>query len=75
MGVADLLDALAWSDAPPERIVVVGVVPATIELGLTRSAAVEAAVPALLAATVRQASSLGHDLPLSDTDSGVRAHG
>lgn len=75
VGVADLLDALAWSDAPPERIVVVGVVPATIELGLTRSAAVEAALPALLAATVRQASSLGHDLPLSDTDSGVRAHG
>lgn len=71
VGVADLLDALAWSDAPPERIVVVGVVPATIELGLARSPAVEAALPSLLAATVRQASALGHELPLRQTDGAV----
>lgn len=74
VGVLDLLDALAWSDAPPERIVVVGVVAASIELGLERSPVVEAALPALLAATVREAAAFGYPLDAKQTIAREPAH-
>jgi len=59
VGVADLLSALAWRGRSPERLVLLGLVPATVELGLGRSADVDAALSSLVAAIVREAARLG----------------
>lgn len=59
VGVADLLGALAWRGRMPRRLVLLGLVPETLELGLGRSPAVEASVPALVAAVVDEAERLG----------------
>ena len=60
IGVADLLDGARWRERYPERLVLLGLVPETLELGLHRSRAVEAALPALVEAVVAEARSLGH---------------
>ncbi len=62
IGVADLLDALAWRGRMPGRLVLLGIVPETIELGLGRSPAVEGALPSLIAAIVAEAARLGSPL-------------
>ena len=48
VGVADLLDGARWRDRYPDRLVLLGLVPETLDLGLRRSRAVEAALPALV---------------------------
>jgi hydrogenase maturation protease len=62
IGVADLLDGLRLVGGLPRRLVLVGLVPATLELGLGLSPAVAAAMPDLLAAAVEEARRLGWDL-------------
>jgi hydrogenase maturation protease len=62
VGVADLLDGLRWTGSSPRRIVLIGLVPETLELGLERSPAVTRALPRLVDAIVREAASLGFAL-------------
>ncbi|MDH3402188.1 MAG: hydrogenase maturation protease [Acidobacteriota bacterium] len=62
IGVADLLDGLRLIDAYPRRLVLLGLVPETMELGLERSAAVDANLPALVAAVAAEARALGHEV-------------
>jgi len=60
VGVADLLDGARWRERYPSRLVLIGLVPETLELSLARSAAVEAALPALVDRIVIEAVRLGH---------------
>jgi hydrogenase maturation protease len=59
IGVADLLAGASWVGRYPELVVLIGVVPATVELGLGRTDAVEAAIPALVDAVVAELTALG----------------
>jgi hydrogenase maturation protease len=54
VGVADLLGGAALLGRYPAAVVIVGVVPASIDLGFERSPAVAAALPALLARVVAE---------------------
>ncbi len=47
VGVADLLDAARWRGRLPQELVLLGLVPGTLEVGVTRSARVEAGLPGL----------------------------
>jgi hydrogenase maturation protease len=60
IGVADLLDGARLHDRCPDRLVLVGLVPATISLGVERSEAVERRLPDLVAEVVAQARNLGY---------------
>lgn len=68
IGVADLLDGVRWLDRFPPRLVLLGVVPATIDLGVGCSPAVHAALPRLLDAVVEEIRRLGFDLTRRETD-------
>jgi hydrogenase maturation protease len=70
VGVADLLDGARWRDRYPDRLVLLGLVPETLELGLRRSPAVEAALPALVEAVVAEAKALGHLFSPRTSDEG-----
>lgn len=59
VGVADLLGALALRGRLPRRLVLLGLVPATLELQLGRSPAIEAALPGLVDAIVTEAARAG----------------
>jgi hydrogenase maturation protease len=60
VGVADLLDGARWRARTPSRLVLLGLVPETLELGLVRSTAVERALPGLVEAIADEALRLGH---------------
>jgi len=60
VGVADLLDAARWRDCYPSRLILLGLVPESLELGLRRSLPVEAALPELVERIVAEARELGH---------------
>jgi hydrogenase maturation protease len=60
IGVGDLLDGARWVNRYPQRIVLLGLVPATIELGLQRSADVERGLPDLVQRAVEEAGNLGY---------------
>jgi len=60
VGVVDLLDAARWCDCYPSRLILLGVVPESLELGVRRTAAVEAALPGLVERIVQEARELGH---------------
>ena len=60
IGVADLLDGARLHDRYPHRLVLVGLVPGTLSLGIERSAAVESRLPELINEIVEQARHLGH---------------
>jgi hydrogenase maturation protease len=62
VGVADLLDGAHWLDRFPERLVLLGLVPETLELGLARSPAVEARLDELIECVVEEVRSLGYEL-------------
>ena len=64
VGVADLLDAARWRLRIPDRLLLLGVVPETVALGLGLSPAVAAAVPKLVARIVAVAAEL--DQPFSE---------
>ena len=63
VGVADLLEAMRLRDRLPRRLVLLGVVPESLELRLGRSPAVESALPALVERVVAEARALGYELP------------
>jgi hydrogenase maturation protease len=60
VGVLDLLEAARWRGRYPPKLVLLGLVPQSLELGLGRTPAVEAALPALVERIVAEAAGLGH---------------
>lgn len=62
IGVADLLDSLRLIDAFPRRIVLLGLVPQTLALGLERSEPVERRMPYLHERIVEEVQRLGYEL-------------
>jgi hydrogenase maturation protease len=68
IGVADLLDGVRWLDRYPQRLVLLGVVPATLELGVGCSPDVRAALPRLLDAVVDEIRRFGFDLIRREDD-------
>ena len=62
IGVADLLDGARWLGQYPDTVVLVGIVPASIELGYGLSPSVEAQLPALVDAVVQEAARQGWPL-------------
>ena len=62
VGVADLLDGARWLDQYPESVVLLGIVPESIELGVTLSPSVEAQLPRLVSWIAQEAQKLGRPL-------------
>jgi hydrogenase maturation protease len=60
VGVLDLLEAARWRERYPSRLVLLGLVPQSLELGVVRTAAVQAAMPALVERVVAEAGALGY---------------
>ena len=60
VGVAALLDGARLLGGYPERLVLVGVVPAEIELSVERTPAVEERIDDLVEAVVDEAARMGH---------------
>ena len=78
IGVADLLAGASLLDRYPDRVIVLGVVPDSIDLGLERTPAVEASIPELVDRVVKELASLGYPLVRSsenrDESHGSAAH-
>ena len=69
VGVLDLLEAARWRGCYPSRLILLGLVPRSLELGLGRTPAVEAALPGLVDRIVAEAGELGHVfLPRSERE-------
>jgi hydrogenase maturation protease len=62
IGVADLLDGLRLLDAYPRRLILLGLVPATMDLGLERSNAIDANLGALIDAVIAEIRRLGYEM-------------
>jgi hydrogenase maturation protease len=60
VGVADLLDGARWLERYPRRVVLVGVVPESMELAVGLSPRVQRALPALIEQIVDEARGLGY---------------
>lgn len=60
IGVADLLDGLRLLGRTPPRLVLLGLVPESLGLGLEPTPTVAAAIPCLVDDIVVEASALGH---------------
>ena len=73
VGVADLLDALRLIDSEPQRLSLIGLVPERVELGLGCSAAVERALPRLVAALADEIRRRGHRVAPRRGDGGHAA--
>jgi hydrogenase maturation protease len=71
VGVADLLDAARLLGRYPERLVLLGLVPRTLDLGLGLSPVLTAALPELLALVVSEAQALGFDFVGKATSDGA----
>lgn len=71
VGVADLIEAARWRGRVPPRLVLLGVVPASTDLGVDLSPPVRAALPGLLASVLDEARALG--FPLSPKRPGQAA--
>jgi len=61
VGVSDLIGAARWQGSLPSRLVLLGVVPQTMELGVERSPPVEEALPALVELVRAECSALGYE--------------
>ena len=73
VGVADLLDGLRLLDAYPQSMVLLGLVPQSLELGLERTPAVEQNLSALVDRLAAEIGSLGHRLQRSEEGARVAA--
>lgn len=62
IGVADLLDGAHWRERFPSTLVLLGLVPTSVELCFGLSAAVERRLPELVDQVVAEARRLGFDL-------------
>jgi hydrogenase maturation protease len=76
IGVSDLLEGLRLLDSYPRSLVLLGLVPETLEVGLGRSATVERQLPRLVEKVVEEAERIGYqfrrrsDHEAARTDSG-----
>jgi hydrogenase maturation protease len=61
VGVSDLLDGARWLQRLPSELVLLGVVPQSIELNVGLSMPVESALGALIASVVAEARELGFE--------------
>ncbi len=59
IGVADLLGGAAMLGRYPSAVVIVGVVPASVDLGFERTPAVEASLPGLVTRVVAELTAMG----------------
>jgi len=59
VGVSDLLEGARWRDRYPSRVVLLGLVPESIELGVGLSPAVAGALDELIGCIVDEAADLG----------------
>lgn len=75
VGVADLLDGLRLLDEFPRRLVLVGMVPASMELSVSLTPRVEASLPALVAQLVDAAGELGYRFRRKERDETRMARG
>jgi hydrogenase maturation protease len=76
VGVADLLEGARWRERYPSRVILLGLVPESLELGLARTPAVEAALPELVERVVVEARELGHVfVPRSSDEMAARGSG
>ena len=73
VGVADLLAGASLLDRYPERVVIWGVIPESIALGLERTPAVHAAIPTLVSRVVEELTALGY--PPVRSENHDEAHG
>jgi len=64
VGVADLLDAARLIGRYPASVVLLGLVPGSIGLGVGRTRVVDAALDGLISAVVREVQTLGYELVL-----------
>jgi hydrogenase maturation protease len=71
VGVADLLDGARWLGQYPTRVVLVGLVPASMELSVGLSPLVRASLPELVDEIVRQAAALGVSFERRESDDKV----
>lgn len=60
IGVADLLEGATWRGKRPARILLLGIVPESIDLGVGLTPAVARSMPALIELIVGEARALGH---------------
>jgi hydrogenase maturation protease len=59
IGVSDLLDGARWRDRYPKRVILLGLVPASMELSVELSPRVRQALPGLVERVVEEARALG----------------
>jgi hydrogenase maturation protease len=70
IGVADLLDGMRWLGLRPRNLILVGLVPGDLGVGIGCSPAVTEALPRLVEQVAREAASLGQPLlPRQDDES------
>ena len=62
VGVADLLQGARWHDREPARLMLLGIVPESIELGIGLSRAVLRALPDLVDLVIHEAGACGFPL-------------
>lgn len=60
IGVSDVLSGASWLDRYPDRVVLLGLVPESIELGLGRTTAVEEQIPELVLRVVEELGAMGY---------------
>ena len=75
VGVSDLIGAARWQGCLPGRLLLLGVVPESMELGVERTPAVEAALPALVDRVLRECSALGFPFSPRQLDEKSRTAG
>jgi hydrogenase maturation protease len=74
VGVADLLDGARWLDRYPARVILLGLVPQSIELAVGLTPDVARALPALVARIVEEAAGAGFPFRMKARD-GARLAG
>lgn len=72
VGVADLLDGARWLGRYPDRVVLLGLVPASMELSVGLSPLVRASLLELVEQVVAEAASLGFAFEARDLDDARR---
>ncbi len=62
VGVSDLLDAARWRGRLPDELILLGLVPESLDVSIELSPGVRAGLPGLVARVVEEARRLGFDL-------------
>ena len=74
VGVADLLDGARWLEQYPARVVLLGLVPASMQLSVALSHDVARAVPALVRRIVDEAHAMGFVFRPKSADDSTKVH-